>query len=631
MDSQNCDTKQIDELEVGGNCDTPAAVASAPKKSKRGLIIGISIAVAIAMAITLVAILANVGLLLGGASKSKGKNKDNSSATTTASEPGTSEPGTSDPDATYPDTTDPSASTPSKPDPTPSAPVDVELVINQAELTYEMTDEDVELYYSLLEECKTTALSGGSKNAVMDLSDAIDDQYAYMDTQLTIATVLYYCDLKDEDASQLYLDCTEILTKASDAYMEMAKELYAAEFPAKERFFEEWTEQDLAMLQSYTSEIMELRQRNSEIIVAYQDLQDDSNMYTKMVPLYIEMVQNNNRMAQIYGYNNYYEYAYEMEYDRDYGADEVSAMRSLVAEYLPYAIEGAMDAFYDNLENLSYMQQYTLSGFLYDPFENGYTDELEEYLATLPESAREAMLDMFDGNIIICDEYSNAQEGAFTTNISDDRCMCFFGPGYSSVLTAIHEVGHYYGGAYTDLDDIPLDLAEVQSQGNEWLFMSFMEDNMNKKLYDTVVNYQLYENMAIIMISLIVDEFEERVYTHPDIANLTSDDLDAIMEQVCLKYGGVDYLSEIAADVQNYWRMVVVEQPVYYISYGVSAIAAIDIYTIADEDYEQAVQIYCALIENVDLDEGFLGNLQDAELAGPFDDDVYLRLYEMYS
>ena len=76
--------------------------------------------------------------------------------------------------------------------------------------------------------------------------------------------------------------------------------------------------------------------------------------------------------------------------------------------------------------------------------------------------------------------------------------------------------------------------------------------------------------------------------------------------------------------------MVVVEQPVYYISYGVSAISAVNIFTIADENYEEAVEIYCSLIEELDLEEGFLGNIQSAGLDGPFDDEVYVKLQAMY-
>lgn len=282
-----------------------------------------------------------------------------------------------------------------------------------------------------------------------------------------------------------------------------------------------------------------------------------------------------------------------------------------------------------DMEKLSPNQQASLSGFLFDSFKSKYMDEIEAYFATLPEQTRADMLDMFDGNILLLEEAENAQDGAFTTAISEDRYICYFGPGYSNPLTIIHELGHYYGGQYTAIDELPLDLAETQSQGNEWLFLSFMENKMQGNLYNATVDYKLYSDLVTILLCVIIDEFEEQVYTHPNIANLTSADLDAIMEDVCKNYGGIEFLANVATDIQTYWRMVVVEQPVYYISYGVSAIAAINIFTIADDNYEEAVRIYCSIIEDVDLDEGFLGNIQSAGLNGPFDKEVYMKLQAM--
>ena len=628
MFCQNCGKPLDDDLRFCTNCGTPVpssqepapvppmpipptqnfqapaapvATAVAPEKKKnKGLIIGIAIAVAATLLITGILL----GIFLSG--DDEGEDTQPSSSSTAATEP---------------------SSKPSTPPPTDKPTVD--LVVKEAELTYEMTDADVDKFYLLLEQCKKAALDGKDGDTVMAAYEKMEDQFDYMDTQLSIATVLYYSDLNNESASQLVLDCTDIINQAQDDYLEMAKELYKAEFPAKERFFEDWTEQDIAMLLSHTSEVTELTNRNSEIEVAYQDLQDDPDMYTKMVPLYIEMVQNNNRIAQIYGYDNYYEYAYAMVYDRDYGSKEINAMRDYVSEYLPGAAENALNNFTESVNSLGYFQQGQLSRFLFNSFTPGYTTELENYLATLPEQTRKDMLDMFNGNIILADSTAGAMEGAFTTTIGEDRMICFFGPDYSNTLTVVHEVGHYYGGQHTVLDSLPLDLAETQSQGNEWLFMGYMENEMSEKVYNTTVDYKMYSDIVTIMLCVIIDEFEERVYTHPNIASLTCDDLDAIMEDVCSRYGGIDFLGEIATNVQEYWRMVVVEQPVYYISYGVSAIASINIYTIADEDYEEAVEIYCSLIEDIDLDEGFLGNIQNAGLDGPFDEDVYEKLYDM--
>jgi len=513
------------------------------------------------------------------------------------------------------------------PDPAPDPVVDVELEIKEAKLSYTLTDEDIQEYYRLLEECEQTVLGSSDEDAIRKAIDTVDDQYDLLMEQYTIAMVLYYCDLTDEEASELYLSCTDIGTEADDAYMAMSQRIHSSDAFGKDIFFSDWTDDEVKMMLSYTDEVMELQQRNSEIEVAYQDLQEDDDMYDKMVPLYIEMVQNNNRIAQIYGYENYYTYAYDLVYERDYDPTQIQVMREYAAQYIAPALEDAMEGFLTSMEDLSITNSIKLSNFLLEDYEEDY---VTSYLSVLPKQMREDMLDMFDGNILHMGDADGAMEGAFTTDVSKDRSLCFFGPGYTNVLTVIHEVGHYYGSKHELLSDIPLDLAETQSQGNEWLFMTFIEEDFNPKLYDALVSYKMYNDLGTILLSLMVDEFEERVYTHDDIASLTGDDLDAIMADVCQAYGGTEYIENALTDVQTYWRMVVVEQPVYYVSYGVSAVASLNLYTMAQEDFEEAVEAYRSLVEEIDLDKGFLGNISAAGIAGPFDEKVYQDLEKQF-
>ena len=510
-------------------------------------------------------------------------------------------------------------------------PADQRLEIVPAELTFELTQEHVDEFYRLLEECENAALDGTDVELAVAVSEELDAQYEYLDAQYSISMILYYCDLTDESASQRYLDTTETVTQANNDYLEMARRVYLSDSPAKDRLFEDWTEQELAELMAYTEEVMELQQRNSEIEVAYQDLQNDPEMNDKMVPLYIEMVSNNNRIAQIYGYENFYTYAYELVYNRDYSAEEVAQMRQYVATYIPDAMSGAMSALYTGMYGLSTYEQQVMATLLEASYTANDRSYVADYLESMPQSMGETMLEMFNGNVIMCDQAEGAREGAFTANIGTDRCICFFGPGYSHASTLIHEMGHYYGGANTFLEDLPLDLAEVQSQGNERLFMSWLEGRLEPETYEVVVDYRNFSDMATILICILVDEFEERVYSHPDVASLTGEDLDAIMESVCENYGGIDFIGSLTTDVQTYWRMVVVEQPVYYISYAVSAVAAMDLFQVAAEDWDAGVAVYMALNEAVDLDKGFLGNITEAGLRGPFDESVYQNLYDAYA
>jgi len=504
----------------------------------------------------------------------------------------------------------------------------ISLEVNEAQLVYELTDSDVEQFYTKLEEGEALAMSSTDSAQVDAFFEALDDQYDYLESQYCIAMVLYYCDLTDTAASDLYLKATDIATDANDAYIQAARRLYLSDCAHKEVLFDDWTEQELEMLVKYTDEIPALEKRNAEIEVAYQDMQESPTMYDDMVPLYIEMVQNKNRIAQIYGYDNYYTYAYEVSYERDYGKEEIALMRTHARSYLPTALAGAMEHFIDGMETLGFADQATLSGIFTGDY-GSYEDLLTDYLATLPENSRNEMLSMFDGNILLKRNTDGAMEGAFTTNITDERSVCFFGPGYSNIMTVLHEVGHYYGSKHNVLDDIPLDLAETQSQGNEWLFIAWLLEQERSELNQLIRDYKLYNDLATILICVIVDEFEQQVYAHPNVASLTGEQLDAIMASVCDNYGGLEFLSSVATDPQTYWRMVVVEQPVYYISYAVSAISAMSIFTQAQDGYESGVQAYVDVIEDVDTEAGFLANITEIGLDGPFDEEVYRAISQM--
>ena len=81
--------------------------------------------------------------------------------------------------------------------------------------------------------------------------------------------------------------------------------------------------------------------------------------------------------------------------------------------------------------------------------------------------------------------------------------------------------------------------------------------------------------------------------------------------------------------MKAYWRLVVVEQPVYYISYAVSGIASISLFTMAEENYGNAMNVYQTLCEDVDLNAGFLGNIEAAGLLSPFQKTFYTKLAQI--
>ena len=101
------------------------------------------------------------------------------------------------------------------------------------------------------------------------------------------------------------------------------------------------------------------------------------------------------------------------------------------------------------------------------------------------------------------------------------------------------------------------------------------------------------------------------------------------MTEVCSRYGGLDFFNEYVTDISKYWRYVVIESPVYYISYAVSGISAMTLYSQACNDYQGAIEIYRQLTEEIADPHSFLETLQQAGLATPFEEAAYIEISEL--
>ena len=495
-------------------------------------------------------------------------------------------------------------------------------------LVYTMTDADVEKFSTDLLALEQMYLQDASIEDIDAAEDALEDLTEFINDQCSIAQVIYCYDTTDETASDRFLKSQEIGNRVSDEFMLCARRIYESDAPNKDYFFTEWTDAEMERLMHYTTRVAELEQRNAELLVSYRDMEDPVTD-PRMVPIYQELVQNNNEIAQIYGYDSYYDYAYRVGYDRDYAPETVDKMHRYAKIYLVPACIKALTAFTENYQKLTGIQQLKFSNLLFEDFNTSGVNYVEKYLLTLPETAQNAMNRMFTEDRVVFTDEKNAREGAFTT-LAGMEPFCFFGPGYQTASTIVHELGHFYGAAEGDLLTTPLDLAETQSQGNEWLFLAFMEDELTEGVYNAYVDYKIYEVIAGTLVQLAVDAFEKAVYSQENIEAMTQEDFEELMVQAAQPYGGIEFFGEYITDLQGYWKMVVVESPVYYVSYAVSSMAAMNLFPIARENREEAMEIYCGLVELEDYDDGFLAIIEDAGLPGPFQEDVYEYIYELF-
>ena len=156
------------------------------------------------------------------------------------------------------------------------------------------------------------------------------------------------------------------------------------------------------------------------------------------------------------------------------------------------------------------------------------------------------------------------------------------------------------------------------------------EQYINDNIFEVIESYQVYSTLCTIVMSTIVDEFEYLVYTSANVENFTSNEFDEIMKKVCSKYGGVGVVTSMLADPNSYWRAVVVRQPVYYISYAISAVAALEIGALVDADREAGYTAYTTLVEGVFPEDGFVNALTKAGLYTPFQQEAYDMISEAF-
>ena len=239
------------------------------------------------------------------------------------------------------------------------------------------------------------------------------------------------------------------------------------------------------------------------------------------------------------------------------------------------------------------------------------------------------MKDMFANKNCVMTDSEKAYYGAYNTEVGVP--FCFFGPGMQSAFTVIHELGHYYAAAAGDFYSGSMDLCETQSQGNEMLFTAYLESALSDNLAEALGGYKLAEMLELIIDGTVMDEFEEKIYKGKLPANADGDYFDRIMAETVESYGDKTTAEWFLESMLWRWRNDGITNPVYFLSYAVSAEAAINLYCKALEDYKGAAESYRLLAEGISEDDTYVQTLKKAGIASPFEESSYIRLQKLFS
>ena len=402
--------------------------------------------------------------------------------------------------------------------------------------------------------------------------------------------------------------------------------------PVKDWFFADWSEKEIAYIQSYTSEQVDLQAKIEENNTKFVELEEDA-VVEQFTELYIELVTLGNRQAQLSGYDNYYDYMSAMSYDRDYSAADREKFRNFVKTYLVPAYEDAFDKVIADASSVSYEGYEFWMSFMTDDYDSFDRNFLQEYIDSTTGSTYSSFAGLFEsGNYVITDN-PNAREGAFCTYFDYyDQGFCFFGPGYQSTSTVTHEMGHYYANGFVG-DYTPFDLLETHSQANEALMLAHMGTNPPAG-YDLVKDYELFDQLITIVIACMVDEFESQIYAMEDVSGLTQEQISEMITAICddyfAEFGGEEFVNANLTDAQWYIRYVSGLSPAYYISYATSGVTAMNVFAQAQEDPAAARELYRKLVEEAPQVEGYEAALKSVGAASPFDEESFKTIVALF-
>ncbi len=212
---------------------------------------------------------------------------------------------------------------------------------------------------------------------------------------------------------------------------------------------------------------------------------------------------------------------------------------------------------------------------------------LKKYAPRISEKVAESSEKLFREQLYTVPESDKAYDGSYTVafpNEQSAQIYTYLDGTFYDLLTVTHEFGHFHSDwrdttpVYCQVTN--MDIAEAQSQCMEMLFTSFYGDIFgdDAEYYELLALYSLLDSIAA---GFSVGQFENEAVDNQD--TLTEDELVKLFDS----YAEACNIGHEMYEVSHLY-----EQPGYYVSYGVSALPALQLYTLMQEDHSKAVAIY---------------------------------------
>lgn len=376
---------------------------------------------------------------------------------------------------------------------------------------------------------------------------------------------------------------------------------------------------------------MEAAKVRSEKLLTIVDELDD---------IFDKLVANRNAQAKAMKYDNYVELGYYNMKRNSYDKNDVKAFRNQVKEVLVPVASQIHEARRKRLalEKLDFVDEgvYFLEG---NPIPIGTADDIftagKTMYSELSSETKEFFNFMLQHELFDILGRPNKAAGGYMEMLMLYKAPIIFAnfngtSGDVDVMT--HECGHAFQGYLTRNDEIvehnniTNETAEVHSMSMEFFTGKWMDLFFGSR-GDDYQKMHLEDAIAFIPYGCMIDEFQEIIYTKPE---LTPDERREVWKQL-----EKEYKPHLAFEDDEFfsegrtWQLQkhVYNWPFYYIDYCLAQTCALQFKMIMDEDYKEAWQKYLAFCLESATDY-FPVMLQNVGLKSPFADGFMKGLVE---
>lgn len=470
---------------------------------------------------------------------------------------------------------------------------------------------------ALAEPLFAIAKNGGTPEEFGEAEQALRESVLDLYTKYIIAEVSYDRDPSDEAAADADDIAYSGFTAGSDLYWEA---MHAVSVSASSHLlddsFEDWQIRQFAEYTAHSEEADRLAGREGKLLKEYYLLAADPSPDTRKIgETYAQLVNVRRQIAQEAGYDSYADYCYDLFYNREYTPESAEHIWNLTKKYFVPIVRKYAGAVGEAAAEAGWMGDIDCS-------EEAIFSAMEKVLPRIsPDLSYVFDYMRLYGLFDLSDESRRMDTGYTTLLYSCNEPFIFvkLDGSYYDYSTMFHEFGHFtnYWSNTSDLifgfpDN---DMAEVQSQSLELLATTFYPELFGEEYGRAVADDLVMNIIYSVVDGAMYDEFQQKVFAEE--GDLTPRRLSEIYTGLQREYGYDE------GDSGNYWMFVEhnFSQPFYYISYAVSALPALELLAISEEDFAEAADIFMKAVAVDNEYYYFSEGVEKAGFSDPFDEN----------